>query len=144
MFRHDDTPRPASLKAPRLFVLVPEDEDFAADGFVYPECLLRQSIHLLRGRKMIHIPEDMARLVADGYDMEKAPQEELDAWLERLMEDQVRSSRGEFYTLGDPKGAFRPVREQLDFDDLEQDSFLSAKSRIGEPSERIALLEDDL
>lgn len=144
MYRHDDTPRPASFTAPRLFVLVPENGDLAADGFVYPECLLRQSIHLLNARKELRIPEDMAQLVADGYNMEKAPQEELDAWLKRLMEDQIRSSRGEFCTLGNPKGAFRPIRDHLDFDDLEQDSFLSAKTRMGEPSERIALLEGDL
>ena len=115
MFRHDNTPRPSSIPGPVLHVLIPADGGMAADGFVYPECLLRQSIHLLENRREIRIPEDIAALVADGYDMEKAPQEELDAWLERLMEDQARSGRGEFYTLGSPEGAFRPIREQIDF-----------------------------
>ena len=144
MFRHDDTPRPDTIAGPILHVLIPEGGSMAADGLVYPECLLRQSICLLENRDEIRIPEDIADLVADGYDMEKAPHEELDAWLERVMEDQVRSSRGEFYTLGSPEEAFRPIRESINLDDLERDSFLSAKTRLGEPTVRIALLEADL
>lgn len=146
MFRHDNTPRPDGMDGPVLHVLVPEDDNMAADGFVYPECLLRQSIHLLENRNDIRIPEDIAGLVADGYDMEKAPQKELDAWLERLMEDQISAGRREFYSLGNPEGAFRPIQDpdQIVFDDLERDGFLSAKTRLGEPTERIALVEMDL
>ena len=36
------------------------------------------------------------------------------------------------------------MRDPIPFDDLEQDSFLSAKTRLGEPTVRIALLEQDL
>lgn len=144
MFRHDNTPRPSSITGPVLHVLTPAGESFGPDGFVYPECLLRQSVHLLEGRSRIRIPEDLAELVADGYDMEKAPQEDLNAWLERLMEDQVSFVRGARCTLGDPEGPFQPIRNQIDFDDLESSGFLSAKTRLGEPVERIALLEKEL
>lgn len=144
MFRHDNTPRPSLITGPVLYVLTPADGNLGPDGFVYLECLLRQSIHLLEGRSQIHIPEDLAELVADGYDMEKASQEDLNAWLERLMEDQISSAQGALNTLGDPKGPFQPIRRQIDFDDLESSSFLSAKTRLGEPAERIALLEADL
>lgn len=144
MFRHDNTPRPNAINGPILYVLVPEDGNMAVDGFVYPECLLRQSMHLLENRNEIRIPEDMADLVADGYDMEKVPQKELDAWMERLMDDQARSNRGASYTLGNPEGPFRPIRDEINFDDLERDGFLSAKTRLGEPTVRIALLEIDL
>lgn len=47
-------------------------------------------------------------------------------------------------TLDDPQKGFRPASEQLRFDDLERDSFLFAKTRLGEPSVRIALLEAEL
>lgn len=146
MFRHENTPRPGTAKGPVLRVLVPPDGDFGADGFVYPECLLRQNIHLLDKKQEIRIPEDMAQLVADGYNSEKAPPDELESWLERLMDDQVQKSQGTQYLLGSPYAAFRPIREpeQLCFDDLEQNSYLSAKTRLGEPSRRIALLEPEL
>lgn len=144
MFRHDDTPRPDTAQAPVLRVLVPSDGDFGADGFVYPECLLRQSIRLLRDRQAVRIPEDMAQLVADGYDSEKASPDELEAWLERLMDNQVQKSQGTQYLLGSPQAKFRPLQDPIDFDDLEQNSYLSAKTRLGEPSRRIALLEPEL
>ena len=44
----------------------------------------------------------------------------------------------------DPHKGFRLARKQFLFDDLERGSFLSAKTRLGEPSIRIALLEAEL
>ena len=149
--RHPDTQRPAQFKQPTLYVLVPKDkgevpleQKYGADGVVYPPCLLAQSEYLLAGRQEIRIPEDMAQLVADGYDASKAPGNVQEAWMEQAIEDSIQAQAGDNMTLDDPHKKFRPASEQLLFDDLERDSFLSAKTRLGEPSVRIALLEAEL
>ena len=60
------------------------------------------------------------------------------------MRDGVHEQAGWNTTLGDPHKGFRPAKAQWLFDDLERDSFLSAKTRLGEASARIALLESEL
>ena len=66
-FRHEDTPRPPHLAAPRFYVLIPDETGkIEADGYIYPECLLKQSIHLLEERSEIRIPEDLPTLVEQG------------------------------------------------------------------------------
>lgn len=149
--RHPDTQRPSHFKQPILYVLVPKDkhavsleQKYGADGAVYPPCLLAQSEYLLADRQEIRIPEDMAQLVADGYDESNAPMDIQKAWMEQMIEDSIHAQSGDNMTLDDPQKGFRPAKEQLLFDDLERDSFLSAKTRIGEPSIRIALLEPEL
>lgn len=144
-FRHEDTPRPSSLDAPHLHVLIPEKPgDFGADGFVYPPCLLSQSIHLLEQCTEIRIPEDLPELVAKGYDQDAAPQEELTLWMEHLMDEQVKAAAGGVYEILPPEKGFSPLTaaEQIQFDDLERSSYLSAKTRLGEPSARIAVLPE--
>lgn len=143
-WRHRDTLRPAHLTAPVLYVLTPADGNYDADQYIYPACLLAQSEHLLEMRTEIRIPEDMAQLVADGYDESKAPPEQMEAWLEQMIEDGLHLQKGENGTWPAPPEVFHLVRDPIPFDDLEQDSFLSAKTRLGEPTVRIALLEQDL
>lgn len=151
-FRHEETRRPAGIENPIFYVMVPEDgeqaEDtaFAADGCVYPICLLRQSIHLLQNREAIRIPEDMAQLVADGYDEEKAPLEYLESWWETEIGDQIKAGQSEIYCLSRPKDGFDPIQKmsKFAFDDAETDSYFSAKTRLGEPTVRIALINSEL
>ncbi|MDO5785611.1 MAG: CRISPR-associated helicase Cas3' [Eubacteriales bacterium] len=154
-FRHEETRRPAGIKTPTFYIMIPEDgaqaEDtaFAADGWVYPTCLLRQSIHVLQNRKTIRIPEDMAQLVADGYDEEKAPSEYLESWWETKIDDQLKAQRSEPCCLSHPKIGFDPVQKKLTkdkfpLDDAETDSYFSAKTRLGEPTVRIALIGSEL
>lgn len=149
--RHLDTLRPAHFKQPILYVLVPKDkpavsleQKYGEDGAVYPLCLLAQSEYLLADRQEIRIPEDMAQLVADGYDESKAPADIRAAWEKQRVKDTIQAQSGDDMTLDDPQKGFRPASEQLRFDDLERDSFLFAKTRLGEPSVRIALLEAEL
>lgn len=142
-FRHEDTPRPAHCFAPHLYVLIPgELGEFAADGFVYPPCLLLQSIHILEQHPTIQIPEDLPALVTQGYDPGAAPPEELDRWIEHLMEDQVKAAASTGYMISEPGKGYTPIRqaEKIQFDDLESSSYLSARTRLGEPTVRIALL----
>lgn len=142
-FRHEDTPRPSHFSAPHLYVLIPsESGEFASDGFVYPPCLLLQSIHILEQHHTIRIPEDLPALVTQGYDPGAAPPEELDRWLEHLMEDQVKAATSTGYMISEPAKGYTPIKqaEKIQFDDLESKSYLSAKTRLGEPTVRISLL----
>lgn len=151
-FRHEETKRPAAIKNPIFYVMVPEDGEqaddsaFAADGYVYPICLLRQSIHLLQDRACVRIPEDMAQLVADGYDEEKAPEKYLETWWETEIGDEIQANQSEIYCLSHPKDGFDPIQKinQFAFDDAETDSYFSAKTRLGEATVRIALIRSEL
>ena len=143
VFRHEDTPRPPQFQAPTLCVLTPQDSENYHD--VYPPCLRNQSIHLLQDRTAIRIPDDMPQLVADGYDMTAAPPEELEHWMEHLMENEAMSSASTQYLIRSPGKGFSPMKtpESIQFDDLEQSGFLSAKTRLGPPTKRIVLLEEE-
>ena len=149
--RHEGTARPEHLSQPILYVMIPSIEQdipserrYGEDGVVYPPSLLAQSEYLLTERQEIRIPEEIQQLVADGYDESKAPPEMLEAWLEQMIEDDVRAQAGEQMTIDDPRKEFRAARMRMQFDDLERDSFLSAKTRLSEPAVRIALLEAEL
>lgn len=145
-FRHEDTPRPSHLSAPYLYVLIPDNPgEFSADGFVYPPCLLLQSIHVLEQYPTIRIPEDLPTMVTQGYDPGAAPPEELDRWVEHLMEDQVKAAASTGYLISEPSKGYTPIKqtEKIQFDDLESSSYLSAKTRLGEPTVRIALLQPE-
>ena len=144
VFRHDETKRPEGYDRSELQVLIPEMMgDYQQDEYVYPKCLLNQSIHLLREKRQIRVPEDIPRLVAEGYDAQSAPQEDLDLWMEQWMEDQVKASASTLCEISSPEKGFDPIRhmERVQFDDLESSSFLSAKTRLGEPTARIVFLE---
>lgn len=146
VFRHDDTLRPSGNKMPLLRVLLPEDgETFGVNECIYPKCLLQQSMHLLKERSCVRIPEDLAQLVAEGYDPALARPEEAEAWLDMMMENSSKASAGQIYMLSPPDKAFSPcAKNDPLFRDDEDDSFLSVKTRLGEPTLRIALLDAGL
>ena len=87
----------------------------------------------------------MPQLVADGYNMTAAPPEELEHWMEQLLDDEAKISASTQYLIRSPEKGFSPIKtpKLIAFDDLEQSSFLSAKTRLGEPTKRIVLLERD-
>ena len=146
IFRHEDTPRPKEISDPVQWVLVPNaEQEFGANEAIYPPCLLKQAIHLLEQRQTIRIPEDLAELVAKGYNMEAAPTEEREKWLEWETENGINAGTSSLYTLNAPDKSFIPCKSpETMFQDDEQASFLTVKTRLGEPSVRIALLEPEL
>ena len=142
-FRHEDTPRPPHFTVPRFYVLIPsEPGKFETDGYVYPECLLQQSIHLLEERSEIRIPEDLPTLVEQGYNPEAAPPGRTGS-LDQSPDGgpSQGGSQRKLYNQYPEKG-YTPINEseEIQFDDLENNSYLSAKTRLGEPTVRIALL----
>ena len=146
IFRHKETVRPEHISLPTLYVLTPAvPGEYESDGFIYPVCLLEQSARLLSRRDMIRVPEDIPELVESGYDPAGAPPEELELWMNHLLEDQVKASQGATYLIQPPEKGYTPIKspERTQFDDLESVSYLSAKTRLGEPTTRIALLRPE-
>lgn len=145
IFRHDDTDRPPHLQKPSQYVLIPEGADFGVDGYVYPEVLLRQTIQVLKDRETVKIPEDLAPLVADGYDESKVPPQEFEKWMEHMIGEQVEAGQSQKYLIGTPDKIYSALGDSSQlFDDEGENRYLTVQTRLGEPSVRIALLEPEL
>ncbi|MBE6998380.1 MAG: CRISPR-associated helicase Cas3' [Ruminococcaceae bacterium] len=144
VFRHDDSPRPASHVHAGMTVLVPkEGSGFGSSAYVYPECLLNSAIRLLKDRTHIQIPEDMAQLVREGYDPSFAPEEEARQWLENQIKEQAEAGASQQYLLNPPDKLYSALNEEFLYEDDENSYRLSAKTRLGEPTVRIALLTEE-
>ena len=144
VFRHGDSPRPKTMSAPSQWILIPqEQEGFGPSAFVYPECLLRRTVDLLSGVSRVRIPEDIAGLVRDGYDPARVPEDELKEWMEAQVREQVQAAASQQYLLLPPDKLFSPLGGVIQYEDDEEMGYLSAKTRLGEPTVRIALLEQD-
>lgn len=145
IFRHEDTVRPEHLQKPVQFVLIPEGEDFGVDGYVYPEVLLRQTIQVLKDHRAVKIPEDLVPLVSDGYDDSKVPPGDLAKWMEHMIGEQVEAGQSRKYLIGTPDKVYSALgdSDQL-FDDDGENRYLTVQTRLGEPTVRIALLEEEL
>ena len=145
IFRHDDTSRPDHLQSPAQFILIPDGKDFGVDGYVYPEVLLRQTIQVLKDRDTVKIPEDLAPMVADGYDESKVPSGEFEKWMEHMIEEQVEAGQSRKYLIGTPDKIYSALGDSSQlFDDDGENKYLTVQTRLGEPSVRIALLEPEL
>ena len=145
IFRHDDTIRPSHLQSPSQFVLIPDGEDFGVDGYVYPEVLLQQTIQVLKDRDTVKIPEDLALLVADGYDNGKVPPGNIEKWMEHMIGEQVEAGQSRKFLVGTPDKMYSALGSSGQFfDDEGENKYLTVQTRLGEPSVRIALLEPEL
>lgn len=144
VFRHDNSPRPSGMTSASQWILIPEGErDFGASAYVYPECLLRRTVDLLSTVDEVCIPEDIARLVRDGYDPAQVPEYELKQWMENQVRDQVQAAVSYQYLINAPDKLFSPLDGTIQYEDEEEMGYLSAKTRLGEPSVRIALIEPE-
>ena len=141
VFRHEDTPRPASHSQASVSVMIPEESgNYGASAYVYPECLLKTAQRLLMNREVIRIPEDLAPLVQQGYDPSAAPEEDAKQWMEKLVKDAVEAGASQQYLLSAPDKLFPALTGGELYDDDNDEFRLSVKTRLGEPSIRIALL----
>lgn len=141
--RHKETARSWQFQQPKAWLLVPgERENFGVSEVVYPKCLLQQSVNLLKSRSQIILPEDIPILVEAGYDITKADADELNAWYEKIAEDSVKAAQSQPYLLSHPWNAFSPAWNDPIFDDAQENSYLSVKTRLGEPNIRVALVEE--
>lgn len=143
LHRHSNTVRSDHFSAAKAWVLVPEkDGCFGPSEYVYPECLMSQSIALLTDKRHIVLPDDIQPLVQDGYDSSKVPPERMMSWFEKLAQEALDAAKSELYLLNHPWKEFFLLGNDMVFADEESDRFLAVKTRLGEPSARIALLEE--
>ena len=91
----------------------------------------------------VRIPEDIASLVRDGYDPAQVPEDELKQWMENQVRDQVQAAASQKYLINTPDKLFSPLDGTIQYEDEEEMGYLSAKTRLGEPSVRIALIEPE-
>ncbi|MCR4764219.1 MAG: CRISPR-associated helicase Cas3' [Lachnospiraceae bacterium] len=141
--RHEGAKRPPGFEKASLTVLTPEDSQYGPNSFVYPVCMLQRSVRLLQDRDSIHIPEDLAGLVSDGYNPEIIPEEEIQAWLENQIKEQVQAGSATQYLLNSPDGFYHGIEDTVVLDDEEETYQLSVKTRLGEPTVRIAFLSKE-
>ena len=141
--RHESGQRPAGFVKASITVLIPEDSQYGPSAFVYPACMLQSTIRLLHNRDSIRIPEDLAGLVRDGYDPEMVPTEEIQAWFENQIKEQVQAGSATQYLLNSPDGLYSGIEDTVLLDDEDEAYQLSVKTRLGEPSVRIALLSGE-
>lgn len=132
VFRHEETRRPEHLQKPSVQVLVPEDGKFGGDKLVYPEDLLHQAIRILQDKSSVRIPEDLEPLVAEGYENQDAA-------------DTIQAGQSQKYRIHPPWKQLSVLFDGEDvWEDGEEHTYLRVKTRLGEESVRIALLEPGL
>lgn len=143
--RHMETERPLSFLQPCAWILITANgQKWGANSAVYPECLLDRSVTLLKGKDTIRLPEELAPLVQEGYNSSKISQEELSKWIDMQIQDSMKAASSRLVLLSNPENEFSPVEGDQVFDEMEESGELSVKTRLGEPTIRVALLEDAL
>lgn len=141
--RHNDTVRPPALSTPSVQILIPEEgKTFGSSAYVYPECLLKSGIRVLRSYREFRIPEDIADMVRNGYDPATVPPEELQEWMENQIKDQVEAGSSQQYLVNPPDKMHNALIDTVLYDD--DASSASAATRLGETTIRLALLEPEL
>ena len=139
VFRHADTPRPKSHSNPETVVLIPEVEDqFGPSSYVYPKCILKSAMRVLQDRMEVKIPEDLADIVRDGYSDDHVPAAEIQEWVENQIKEQIQAGASQQYLLDPPEKVF-PSSDEILYDD-DEGYTVAAKTRLGEPTVRIAIL----
>lgn len=145
LHRHENTPRPSSFASARAWILTPEEPaQFGVNGLVYPPCLLNRTIHLLQNREFISLPEDIQPLVQEGYSSASLSGEELTSWLEMMAADSIKAAQGRGILLSRPDKVFSPMQDDPVFGDDSENDYLAIKTRLGDASIRVALVEPEI
>lgn len=145
LWRHKDTIRPTGMTEPHMTVLVPDGVDYGSTGFVYYELLLQRTNEELHKLTEICLPRDIPVLVQRVYEGAPTSEEQLEAWMSYGMDKELKESSAKLKELPIPMSDSFCLsgsdKEDL-FSDNEED-FMAAKTRLGEPSVRIAVIPTD-
>ncbi len=158
LHRHERSRGPAGSRA-RCHVLLPDAADaleFGASGHVYHPFLLLKTLSVLIARDSIFLPDDirpLVELVYDGSDCLHCPVSGADAgrlhdlWLdlqERLTQEPCKADRYLMpYPLKDDFMLAKIATGSFDTDEGDAQSYFSARTRNGDESRRLLVLESD-
>lgn len=144
--RHEDTLRPAGLRQPEITVLVPDtDQDYDVNAFVYPEILLELTQRELEAHQTIGVPEDLAVMVDNVYSNEEIPERYFDTWWDNELNKQLMRNQARQYELRSPNPAkFCLKYGNQDMSDEAVENARAAKTRFGEETVQIALIDKEL
>jgi len=145
--RHEGRTRPGGMKAPILTVLVPEEgKDYGPTEAIYPPVLLKRTVKWLRPREIVNIPCDIRQMIEDVYTMDSAEKHEITEWAEWQFNENMKKGAALDYVLPPPHPRTFSLAESGGsiFGDDENDAgYLTAKTRLGEPSVRVAFLPEE-
>jgi len=140
--RHEKTERPATFQSPQVVVLKPQDENYGDTEAVYPRVLLDRTKEYISQTRELHIPEDIPNAVAQVYDLSDDPD-----WLKYQFDNEIKESKARQFEVNEPcKRSFtlyNSNQPELN-DDTDNIVFGRGKTRFGEESVRIAILEKEL
>lgn len=139
MWRHKSTPRPAAIKEPKLTVLFPDKNDYGPSAYVYADIILERTQDVLKGRSELKIPQDIPVLVEEVYRDGNILSEQMKKWYENRIENEVKLNAAKALAPGPDPDNFAFEAEDPFFSD-EDTSNIAARTRLSEPSVRLALL----
>lgn len=142
LWRHADTVRPGKIAEPIAIILTPADGDYGSSKYVYDELLLKRTEERIKNTDSIFIPGDIPTLVNDVYEID----ENDETAIEYQINESVKGSQAEQYLLPEPNPEQFCLDSQgnfLDFGD-EDASFMPVKTRLGDPTAKVAMLHIDL
>jgi len=142
LHRHADTCRPIALTEPVLTVLLPKDENYQAAEYVYYKILLSRTAEVLHRKHMVEIPGDIPTLVETVYS-DSIDIKDQESFYEKLFEEQLQVGEAKQCELKTPAlQRFGLKNEDVFY--KEEDSWVSAKTRLGDDSVRMAVIPGKL
>lgn len=139
-YRHGGMFRPDQQRNPTVTILTPPQGDYRQDAAVYPACLLRRTVHLLEQKQEILCAGRRCPACGGCVRLVQSAAAGIIGLDGELGRGRTRGAAAEQYKLGRPEKRFRPLVSQAEFDDLEQQSYFSAQTRLSPPTVRISLL----
>ncbi|MDW7657817.1 MAG: CRISPR-associated helicase Cas3' [Bacillota bacterium] len=150
LHRHAGRSRPDKMQMPLMTILVPHvNEEWGSSGAVYAPWILHLTVNVLKDISMIRIPDDLRVLVEKVYrtDQPDTTSPEFNQWYEMYYKDQFNAgiARSCILPPPDPDSFFAAnVDTQLFDEDSLDGNARTAKTRMGEQSIRVALVDSKL
>ena len=125
-------------------IMTPSGEDYGPTELIYYKLLLDRTRKALKDRAQIAIPGDIPELVENVYSQEM-DQQEIEAYIARMTDQQLQEGEAGQLELKYPdEHTFGFRGTQQNFWDDDEDSWVSAKTRLGEESVRLAIIPPEL
>ena len=144
LFRHDSTRRPPGVMNPVMTILVPDNGDYGNDAYVYDSCVLKQTEFVLSNYETISVPGDVEKIINECYDIQYVPEDRISEWKEYESDIAKEAAQSDKYKLAAPNKKFTPLYADVDFDDEEKSGYLSAQTRLSEPTVTLSIIDDNL